>query len=64
MCVGGIETAVIIYFSVQGNSSFDDVVYSKLEVMGCSRIEGEGALGLEPADLGAALAVLAVTLAT
>lgn len=55
---------MIIYFSVQGNSSFDDVVYSKLEVMGCSRIEGEGALGLEPADLGAALAVLAVTLAT
>lgn len=37
------------------------MVYSKLEVMGCSRIEGEGALGFEPAVLGPVLAVLKLT---
>lgn len=37
------------------------MVYSKLEVMGSNRIEGERALGFEPADLGLVLAVLKLT---
>lgn len=49
------------YFYVQGNSSFGSVVYSKLEVIGRSRVGVERPLGFRPVELGLVLAVLKLT---
>lgn len=50
--VGGVDTDCCYYFYIQSNGSFGYVLDSKLEVVGCSRIEGGKAWDHEPADLG------------
>lgn len=55
MCVR-TDTTVII--SASRATVVGSVVYSKLEVMGCCRIEGERSPGFQPVDLGRVLAAL------
>lgn len=38
--VGGVDTDCCYYFYIQSNGSFGYVLDSKLEVVGCRRIEG------------------------